>query len=470
MTEDTDRHAMKMAKKKAARDKIMATKTDEKGLIIVHTGKGKGKSTAAMGLAIRAIGNGMKGGIVQFVKQIGENKQVIHSKPIAFHSTKDEVIVDCVMQYNSSYNDQILCFANSIANSDGGTHLTGFRTALTRAVNQYAKANKLLKEKDPSLSGDDVREGLICILSVKLLNPRFESQTKVKLVNGEVEGIVSSIVYEGLMGYFDSNPALGKKIVDKCLTAARAREAARKARDTVRKTAMTGGGLPGKLADCSDRDPANTELRVEMAFSITGQIRVPESAEGIFALDCAIDGQGAQAIRGLGPSATASGPALHLERCTLRGDVNARQIDLATETIFDGVVTVARRQTGCLRFSYVTPGSETPRRYRCQPGLAERAEIARIGAAGPLTEAERDAIRARVRARVRPEYTSEDYGDPAYLQLALLGAKEIATGAEDGSEMGVWCHLKQPQRADNLRTRLEEYLPFGLDPGIIFVT
>jgi DNA gyrase subunit B len=214
-----------------------------------------------------------KEGIVQFVKQIGENKHVIHAKPISFHSTKDEVIVDCVMQYNSSYNDQILCFANSIANSDGGTHLTGFRTALTRAINQYAKANKLLKEKDPSLSGDDVREGLICILSVKLPNPRFESQTKVKLVNGEVEGIVSSIVYEGLMGYFDSNPSLGKKIVDKCLTAARAREAARKARDTVRKTAMTGGGLPGKLADCSDRDPANTELYIVEGDSAGGSAK-----------------------------------------------------------------------------------------------------------------------------------------------------------------------------------------------------
>ena len=151
--------------------------------------------------------------------------------------------------------------------------MTGFRTALTRAINQYAKANKLLKEKDPSLSGDDVREGLICILSVKLPNPRFESQTKVKLVNGEVEGIVSSIVYEGLMGYFDTNPALGKKIVDKCLTAARAREAARKARDTVRKTAMTGGGLPGKLADCSDRDPANTELYIVEGDSAGGSAK-----------------------------------------------------------------------------------------------------------------------------------------------------------------------------------------------------
>ncbi len=214
-----------------------------------------------------------KDGIVQFVKQIGENKQVIHPKPIAFHSTKEEIIVDCVMQYNSSYNDQILCFANSIPNSDGGTHLTGFRTALTRAVNQYAKANKLLKDKDPSLSGDDVREGLICILSVKLPNPRFESQTKVKLVNGEVEGVVSSIVYEGLMAYFDGTPSLGKKIVDKCLTAARAREAARKARDTVRKTAMTGGGLPGKLADCSDRDPVNTELYIVEGDSAGGSAK-----------------------------------------------------------------------------------------------------------------------------------------------------------------------------------------------------
>ena len=219
-------------------------------------------------------------------------------------------------------------------------------------------------------------------------------------------------------------------------------------------------------------EPANTELRVEMTFSITGQLRIPVTAEGIFALDCAIDGSGTPAIRGLGVSPASPGPALHLERCTLRGAVNARQIDMATEVIFDGVATIERRQTGCVRFSYVTPGSETPRRYRCQPGLAERAEIARLEetAGAALTETERDAVRARVRQRVRPEYTSEDYGDPAYLQLALLGPREIFTGAEDGSEMGVWCHLKQPQREDNLRRRLEEYLPFGLDAGIVYVT
>src|SRR5207249_7762258 len=157
------------------------------------------------------------------------------------------------------YNDQILPFANSIPNPDGGTHLTGFRTALTKAVNQYAKSSNLLKDKDPAISGDDVREGLVCVLSVKLPNPRFESQTKVKLVNTEIDGIVSSIVYEGLMTFFDANPSVARRVLDKSLMAARAREAARKARETVRKSALTGGGLPGKLADCSDRDPANTE-------------------------------------------------------------------------------------------------------------------------------------------------------------------------------------------------------------------
>src|SRR6266436_5869311 len=134
-----------------------------------------------------------KDGIEEFVKQLGKNKQVIHPKPIVLARQKDEVFVDCVMQYNDSYNDQILCFANSIPNPDGGTHLTGFRSALTRAINQYAKQNSIFKEKDPTISGDDVREGLVCVLSVKLPNPRFESQTKVKLVNTEIDGIVSSI-------------------------------------------------------------------------------------------------------------------------------------------------------------------------------------------------------------------------------------------------------------------------------------
>jgi DNA gyrase subunit B len=214
-----------------------------------------------------------RNGIEEFVRQLGRNKQVLHPKPIALSRQKDEVFVDCVMQYNDSYNDQILCFANSIPNPDGGTHLTGFRSALTRAINQYAKQNNLLKEKDPAISGDDVREGLVCVLSVKLPNPRFESQTKVKLVNTEIDGLVSSVVYDGLMTYFDASPSVSKKVVEKGLLAARAREAARKARETVRKGALTGGGLPGKLADCSDRDPANTELYIVEGDSAGGSAK-----------------------------------------------------------------------------------------------------------------------------------------------------------------------------------------------------
>ena len=214
-----------------------------------------------------------KHGIEEFVKQLGENKQVIHPKPIVLSRQRDEVFVDVVLQYNDSYNDQILPFANSIPNPDGGTHLTGFRTALTKAVNQYAKSNSLIKDKDPAISGDDVREGLICILSIKLPNPRFESQTKVKLVNTEIDGIVNSVVYDGLMTFFDSNPPIAKRIFDKVLTAARAREAARKARETIRKGALTGGGLPGKLADCSERDPDLTELYIVEGDSAGGSAK-----------------------------------------------------------------------------------------------------------------------------------------------------------------------------------------------------
>src|SRR5436305_5427869 len=214
-----------------------------------------------------------KHGIEEFVKQLGENKQVLHPKPIVISRQRDEVFLDVVLQYNDSYNDQILPFANSIPNPDGGTHLTGFRTALTKAVNQYAKSSNFLKEKDPSISGDDVREGLICVLSVKLPNPRFESQTKVKLVNTEIDGIVNSVVYDGLMTFFDKNPPVARRIFDKVLTAARAREAARKARETIRKGALTGGGLPGKLADCSERDPELTELYIVEGDSAGGSAK-----------------------------------------------------------------------------------------------------------------------------------------------------------------------------------------------------
>ncbi len=224
-------------------------------------------------------------GIEEFVRQLGEAKTLVHHDPVILRGRRkveveydgklmdDDVFTDVVFQYNDSYNDQILCFANSIPNADGGTHLTGFRAALTRAINQYAKVNKILKDKDPALSGDDVREGIICVISVKMPNPRFSSQTKDKLVNVEIEGVVSSIVYEGLQTYFEENPNLAKTIIDKAVNAARAREAARKARETVRKSVMSGGGLPGKLADCSERDPAKSEIFIVEGDSAGGSAK-----------------------------------------------------------------------------------------------------------------------------------------------------------------------------------------------------
>ena len=245
------------------------TLTDER----VKDAQDMGRALAAEDLIPKKETFLYKHGIEEFVKQLGENKQVLHPKPIVISRQRDEVFVDVVLQYNDSYNDQILPFANSIPNPDGGTHLTGFRTALTKAVNQYAKSNSLLKEKDPSISGDDVREGLICVLSIKLPNPRFESQTKVKLVNTEIDGVVNSAVYDGLMTFFDKNPPVARRVFDKVLTAARAREAARKARETIRKGALTGGGLPGKLADCSERDPELTELYIVEGDSAGGSAK-----------------------------------------------------------------------------------------------------------------------------------------------------------------------------------------------------
>jgi DNA gyrase subunit B len=222
-----------------------------------------------------------KDGVEEFVKQLNKSREPLHPKPISFRKeTKlknedKEIEVHCevVLQYNDSYNDQVLCYTNTIHNPDGGTHLSGFRSALTRAINQYAKSNELLKEKDPQITGDDVREGLTAVISVKHSDPKFESQTKVKLLSPEVDSIVGSVSYEGLMAYFDANPPIAKRIIDKGLNAARAREAARKAREAVRKSALTGGGLPGKLADCSDRNPENTELYIVEGDSAGGSAK-----------------------------------------------------------------------------------------------------------------------------------------------------------------------------------------------------
>lgn len=224
-------------------------------------------------------------GIPEFVKQLRQDKDLVHEDPIvlkgkrkvqiddAGKTIEDDCYADIVLQYTGEYHENVLCYANSIPNGDGGAHLSGFRGAVTRAINTYAKDNKLLKDKDPTLSGDDCREGIIAIVSIKHPNPRFSSQTKEKLVNNEVEGVVGSITYDGLNTFFDENPQVAKRLVDKVVNAARAREAARKARETVRKSAMTGGGLPGKLADCSSRDPSESEIYIVEGDSAGGSAK-----------------------------------------------------------------------------------------------------------------------------------------------------------------------------------------------------
>jgi DNA gyrase subunit B len=222
-----------------------------------------------------------KDGVVEFVKQINTGKTALHAAPIRIakeiHTTLDdkpvEVHAEIVLQYNDSYNDLVLCYTNTIHNPDGGTHLSGFRSALTRAINQFSKANNLLKDKDPQITGDDVREGLAAVISIKHSDPKFESQTKVKLLSPEVESIVGSLSYEGLMFHFEAHPPVAKRIVEKALTAARAREAARKARETIRKGALSGGGLPGKLADCSEKDPSVCELYIVEGDSAGGSAK-----------------------------------------------------------------------------------------------------------------------------------------------------------------------------------------------------
>ncbi len=222
-----------------------------------------------------------KDGVEEFVKQINTGKTPLHPKPVRIAkettTTIDgkpaEVHVEVVLQYNDTFNDLVLCYTNTIHNPDGGTHLSGFRSALTRAINQFSKANNILKDKDPQITGDDVREGLAAVISIKHSDPKFESQTKVKLLSPEVESIVGSVSYEGLMFYFESNTSVAKRIVEKALMAARAREAARKARETIRKGALSGGGLPGKLADCSEKDPSICELYIVEGDSAGGSAK-----------------------------------------------------------------------------------------------------------------------------------------------------------------------------------------------------
>ena len=215
-----------------------------------------------------------EGGIVSFVTQLNHNKEVLQPTPIYVQKTVESTTVEAAFQYNSGFSDQTYSFANCINTADGGTHLTGFRTALTRALNDYARKQKFLKDDQPNFTGEDVREGLTTVISVKLMDPQFEGQTKGKLGNAEVKGYVDSVVAEAITYYMEEHPQEAKRTIEKCLTAQKAREAARKARDMVlRKNAMDGGSLPGKLADCSEKNPALSELYLVEGESAGGSAK-----------------------------------------------------------------------------------------------------------------------------------------------------------------------------------------------------
>jgi DNA gyrase subunit B len=215
-----------------------------------------------------------KGGLVEFVQWLNRNKKPLHPKPVAFHAVKDDVEVDCALQYEDGYNENTFTFVNNINTHEGGTHLTGFKAALTRTVNEAAKASNALKKADFTLSGEDVREGLCCVLHVKVREPQFEGQTKTKLGNSEVEGIVRQVINEHLGSFLEEHPAVTRAIVEKAVSAARAREAARKARELVRKkSGLESGVLPGKLADCSLSDPSLCEIYIVEGDSAGGSAK-----------------------------------------------------------------------------------------------------------------------------------------------------------------------------------------------------
>ena len=237
-----------------------------KGLLIVFIDQRKEKE----------VRNELKydGGIVSFVEYMNRSRQVLHEKPIYLSGEKDDASLEIAMQYNDSYAESIFSYANNTGTTEGGTHLTGFKSGITKVINDYAKKFNLLKDNDKNLTGEDVREGLTAIISVKVAEPQFEGQTKTKLGNSEIRSFVEGIVTEKLYAYLEENPNIAKVIIEKTITAARAREAAKKARElTRRKSALETTTLPGKLADCTERDPALTEIYIVEGDSAGGSAK-----------------------------------------------------------------------------------------------------------------------------------------------------------------------------------------------------
>src|SRR3989344_1973809 len=219
-----------------------------------------------------------EGGLVEFVKWVNKSKEAIHAKPVYFIKEQDKVNVECAVQYNTSYQETVLSFVNTVNTVEGGTHEAGFKTALTRSINDYATKNKM--NKGENLTGDDVREGLTVIISVKVPEPQFEGQTKTKLGNAEIKGIVDSVTMKALVEFFEENPAIARRIVDKCLEAQKARNAAKKAKDLVRrKNAFSVGGLPGKLADCSSNKTEDSEIYIVEGDSAGGSAKMARNKE-----------------------------------------------------------------------------------------------------------------------------------------------------------------------------------------------
>lgn len=215
-----------------------------------------------------------KGGLSEFVHYLDANRTALHKKPIHIENEKEDVEVDVAFEYNDTYQENLFSYVNNISTTEGGTHLSGFKTALTRTINNYAQRNNLIKNGNSGLTGEDVREGLTGVISVKVVDPQFEGQTKTKLGNGEVRGIVESIIGEGLSEYLEENPAIAKKVINKALSAAKSREAARKARElTRRKSALESSSLPGKLADCSIKDAEHCEIYLVEGDSAGGSAK-----------------------------------------------------------------------------------------------------------------------------------------------------------------------------------------------------